>query len=392
MAAHQGIGKTPLYRVWLRQGGPSNRQPHGTWDGVRVTKLGIAAARETLVTATPHMAAIWTDLFESMLVPGCCQLRWAGDGPGIGRDARIAYSGMLGRYMARAHLTEHAGIRVLVPLDVAKRSFEGSPYQIRKPPHDRGHEADWIGLDGHGLVIVEAKGSYDPRIGAWHGPRSVPQCLDIAIEQARRTRVFSRRRGSSREVPAKRWAIASRWGTEDKPALLPTLVAWDCGVSRLNRQVHRELEELLLRADLGGVMEGLGHSKALEPRTGMPLPEVLGSGYRLRIGDLLIEPGFASVLGPLGVRPLRSNDDLRLVRQALEDDIGVAIASLSERYLSTVVERGEWLGAGRIRAEQEVGSSTVDSEEHDVAAPSVARAGLTVAWPRGAGVAIQLER
>ena len=57
--------------------------------------IGNAAARETLVTATPHMAAIWTDLFQSLIVPGS-ELRWRGAGPGVGRDARIAYSSLLG--------------------------------------------------------------------------------------------------------------------------------------------------------------------------------------------------------------------------------------------------------------------------------------------------------
>ena len=131
MTSHHGLKRTPVHRVWLRQGGLTNPWPHGSCHGVRLTEVGIAAARETLVTATPHMAAIWTDQFESMVVPAC-DLQWADNGPGIGRDARIAYSSLLGRYMARAYLTDHAGIRVLVPLDVAKRCFIGSPYLIQK--------------------------------------------------------------------------------------------------------------------------------------------------------------------------------------------------------------------------------------------------------------------
>ena len=106
------------------------------------------------------MAAIWVDLFKSMIMPGR-DLRWSGEGPGIGRDARIAYSSLLGRYMARAYLVEYERVSVLVPLDVAKRRLKGSCYSIEKDPPGRGLEADWIGLDDHGLVIVEAKGTYD---------------------------------------------------------------------------------------------------------------------------------------------------------------------------------------------------------------------------------------
>ena len=90
------------------------------------------------------MAAIWTDLFHSIMVPDSSCLRRRGDGPGIGRDARIAYSSLLGRYMARAYLTEREGVRVLVPLDVAKRYFQRTPrtpYVIKKDPPGRGLEA-----------------------------------------------------------------------------------------------------------------------------------------------------------------------------------------------------------------------------------------------------------
>jgi len=66
------------------------------------------------------MASIWTDLFQSILAPGH-QLRWKDDGPGLGRDAKSAYSSLLGRYMARAYLTAFEGVRVMVPLDLAKR-------------------------------------------------------------------------------------------------------------------------------------------------------------------------------------------------------------------------------------------------------------------------------
>ena len=83
--------------VWLRRGAFSGLYAPGRLHPVWLSQFGNAAARETFATATPHMAAIWTDLFRSMTAPGS-ELRWRGDGPGIGRDARIAYSSLLGRY------------------------------------------------------------------------------------------------------------------------------------------------------------------------------------------------------------------------------------------------------------------------------------------------------
>ena len=130
--------------IWLRRGDPSNPNPPGVWCDLALSVIGNAAARETFVTATSHMAAIWTDLFQSMITQDP-EFRWRGEGPGIGRDARIAYSSLLGRYMARAYLTEHEGVRVLVPLDKAKRQLKETPYVIEKDPPGRGLEADWIG-------------------------------------------------------------------------------------------------------------------------------------------------------------------------------------------------------------------------------------------------------
>ena len=71
--------------IGLRQGGSSNPGASGKEHRVMLSAIGNAAARETLVTATPHMAAMWTDLFDSLLVPNCSGLNWRGNGPGIGR-------------------------------------------------------------------------------------------------------------------------------------------------------------------------------------------------------------------------------------------------------------------------------------------------------------------
>ena len=111
--------------IWLRRGDLLNPQgfARGDYWKVELSAIGNAAARETLLIGTPHMAAIWSDLFQSVAAP-VLELRWLHNGPGVGRDARIAYSSLLGRYMARAYLTECEGIRVLLPLDAAKRRLE----------------------------------------------------------------------------------------------------------------------------------------------------------------------------------------------------------------------------------------------------------------------------
>lgn len=126
--------------TWLRCFTSANPLGHGSVHGHSLYGIGNAAARETLVTATSHMSAFWTSLFDDLLRPGP-DLRWLEDGPGLGRDARIAYSSLLGRYLARAYLTTSEGVLALVPLDVVQRRPRATPYSIYKVP--AGNRASW---------------------------------------------------------------------------------------------------------------------------------------------------------------------------------------------------------------------------------------------------------
>jgi len=354
--------------VWLRRGaGPASRTTGDCWHTVSLRGLGTAAARETFTTATVPFAAVWTEMFLNMVTNDHC-LRWKENGPGIGRDARIAYSGLLGRYMARSYLMKSKDVRVLVPLDTAKRYLEGTPYSIRKDPHDRGLEADWIGLDGNRLVIAEAKGTFDRAISAWNGPDRRPTALKTALGQAKRTAVY---RSSSRPLPAKRWAVASRWATKEN-GLRPVLVAWDSDDGSLGRDDYRELDRILHRADIEEVLKGLGHPEAVgaldEGVTAGRLPGDIG----LRVGEQRLDFGFAAVLGPGGLHPLRGREDLEYVRRVRELTPNVALVSLSSRYA------GETDPERRRVADPEDGGNVAT------------RAGLTVAWlSDGADIGIE---
>ena len=236
------------------------------------------------------MAAIWTNLFESLLVPPPePQLRWAGKGPGIGRDARIAYSSLLGRFVARAHLISDLGVRVLVPLDVAKTALESLGYSIRTKQADPGYRADWIGYDHSGLVIAEAKGNHSGRIA----DRGVhpPSILRPAIRQATRTEVWT-----STEVPARRVAIAARWaGQQHRRA--PELLVWDSEPSRA-RQPDSALFAALSRADGVQILRGLGYPalRDLESTANSKPRVVVFRGHEFG-------PGHIAVADALGVRP-----------------------------------------------------------------------------------------
>ena len=393
------------YRIWLRRNAPFTPNPTGVWRDLTLSAIGNAAARETLATATPHMATIWTDLFQSIVSSGP-ELRWVGDGPGIGRDARIAYSSLLGRYMARAYLTEQGSVRLLVPLDVMKRELQETSYEIAKDPRSRGLEADWIGLDDSGLVIVEAKGTFDKGVRTWRGPSASPRILQTAIKQAERTAVFQRHTG--RKLPATRWAIASRWGT-DYNQLEPTLFAWSSEQHQLADEEYQELARCLIRADLGGVLRGLGHSEAAtmlgvsEPseyaRSGLsqslhesrlppidlePADRAPGDIW-IRVGAQTIEPGFAAAVGPFGVQPIRGEYDVHQVRMALELNLNLAVVSLSSRYATTASHEQRW--PELLEVGQKLDDTDSRLEQHgtmeDTAALISNRSGLTVVWLNG---------
>lgn len=382
-AARQAILSGSRHRrVWLREGKRFTAIPGKSHD-VPLLAVGIVAARETLLTATPHMASIWTDLLASFLLERESWLLWRNYGPGIGRDARISYSSLLGRYLARAYLTEEQGVQTLVPLDVAKRSLKGTRYAITKRS-SRGLEADWIGLDGQGLVIVEAKGSFDSRISAWRGPNALPPTVETAINQAERTILIDRATGH--RLKATRWAVASRWGTEINE-LDPTLIAVrDLGGSDLGEseravegEDYQEFAQVLLGADIEGVKDGLTVSKFGAPETTHdnqgPLP--------IRIGEKSLGPSYSAAFGPFGLHPLRNRADLEIVRGSVRIGAPVAVASLSDSYSRQIVS-GRWsdLSAeveGSWREDDTVpeGQSQVSENARGLV---VERHGLTVAW------------
>ena len=298
-------------------------------------------------------------------------LQWRENGPGIGRDARTAYSSLLGRYMARAYLHAVEGVRILVPLDTARNVLRGSSYRVGQPPPSQGFEADWIGLDARQrLIIAEAKGSSDKSVGTWRGPNSIPQVLRNATEQAQRTQVY--RNTLTTPLPAKRWAVASRWSNEHND-FRPTLLAWDPDEGPLDNEDYQALAKLLHRADVHGVLNGLGHPEAAEVVNAVAPTSRLSGDIGLLIGDRHIEPGFAAVLGPIGLLSLRGRDDLDQLRRIREVNPDVAVASFSTRYASTILDEPRVFDE-----DHQVGLYDTAPDDPDRFAK---QAGLTIVWP-----------
>ena len=237
------------------------------------------------------MAAVWTDLLGALLAPSPePALRWAGKGPGIGRDARIAYSSLLGRFVARAHLIWDLGVRVLVPLDVAKDSLKSKGFSIQTKRGDPGHRADWIGFDHQGLVIAEAKGNYSGSIAS-HALKP-PPILRPAIGQVIRTEVWG-----FAEIPARRVAIATRWATE-RQTRKPELLVWDSQPSQV-WQPNPALVGALSQADGIRVLRGMGYPTPRDPKSTVN-PRL----HRVMFRGREFDRGYIAIADALGVRPL----------------------------------------------------------------------------------------
>ena len=353
----QSTSPTAIRALWLRRDSRPNST--GSWRYLALPSIGNAAARETLVTATSQMAGLWSDLFQSLLAL-TPDLRWRGSGLGIGRDAQSAYSNLLGRYMARAYLTECERVRVLVPLDVAKGCLEGTGYSIGKQPQSQGHEADWIGLDDQGLVICEAKGTSESSYMPWRGPRhSWPQPLQTAIGQARRTIVFADYH--RRVLPARRWAIATRWGVEHT-WLDPTLLAWHDDEDALLQRDYRALARLLPKADLQQMMSAMSISDAEGVSADIQPADTPPDIYRF-LGLQDPDLRFAAAIGPFGVHSLRSERDRSRVSDYIEGNMGFAVVLLSARYIASTLQ-----------------GDTVEEERRSVDGRGATRHGLTVIW------------
>ena len=312
-----------------------------------------------------------------MLAPSD-ELRWRENGPGTGRDARVAYSSLLGRYVARAYLTGNEGVRFLVPVDTARRTLRNSRFHMDSPPREPALEADWIGLDDRHLIIAEAKGSSDKGTTTWSGPTSIPRVLRNAIEQTRRTNVY--RSPATTPLPARRWAVASRWGNEQN-GFEPTLLAWDPEEEPLEEADYRDLAKHLHQSDASDILTGLGHPDAAERLDTTDTTAPLAAELPLLVGGQLIEAGFSAALGPIGIVPLLERSDLEWVDRMRDLNMPLALASLSSRYVRTL---------------------SLDPRavyEDDLADPNKAiradgpriaqHAGLTVAWP-GSGDDIEI--
>jgi hypothetical protein len=154
-------------------------------------------------------------LFEELLVPGGDKLIWKGNGPGRGKEMRRAFSGLFGRFFARAYLARYHDFAWFTPIDGEPTNISKRMRVARLP--GKGMELlDWVcGSASSRIAVAEAKGTSQPSNGTGAG---LPGPIKTADGQLKGVVVEKLRKVAGKErwtaVRTKGCAVMSRWGVE----------------------------------------------------------------------------------------------------------------------------------------------------------------------------------
>ncbi len=211
-----------------------------------------AAAEETL-QGSP-LAPAWLKLFRTHLSENDKHwLVWRGD-LAASAELRRAYSGLYGRFFARALLSEHLGLSNFTSLE-RNGVTVGS---VRVERTKRGDIPDWIAWDDANsrYVLCEAKGSLASN--DFLRP-SGPQCARDGKKQFSRVRTLE----GTRVIHPAQWVAATRWATDDRGGD-PVTLLWDPPVDEHSfgeeeAKIHRTA---LTRAWLDSLAPALGWKDA----------------------------------------------------------------------------------------------------------------------------------
>lgn len=220
-----------------------------------ISLLGVArAAAEETLQGSPLVSS-WLKLFSTQVsLNDSYWLRWRGD-LAESAELRRAYSGLYGRFFARALLTHHLGLSRFLSLKRNGLTIPGSVHVDRQVP---GDIPDWIAWDDRAsrFVLCEAKGSLTSNDFLSAGG---PKCALDGKSQFGRVKTFD---GLTEIHPAK-WVAATRWATDHRK-VNPTTILWDPPsdyrpFAPEDAERHRDA---ISRAWLASIAPGLGWRSA----------------------------------------------------------------------------------------------------------------------------------
>ena len=349
----------------------------GEWP-ISLFRAALCAAEET-IQGSPFASA-WLRLFQEHLsTREPRMLRWRGN-LGSSSEVRRAYSGLYGRYFARALLAGELGITDFIPLEIprktyCKKDFGGvTVWRISK-----GDIPDWIAWDPRrpGHVLCEAKGRLTGSTREFL--TGVPACINEGKTQFARVEVGD---SGNRRIATRDWVAVNRWSTDERRRQAVSLL-WDPpsdGESLTPEEAHGH-GEAMRRHRLRALARGLGNPEfivRIRARGSDSEMPSLGTDAKR---DSPFEPferpsrepheGYyqAAIVTPLGIRPIRDGNDLQEARA-----IGEGAASADEPVMifglangtSKTAESGQvgWLSDNGIVSSD--GSALFDMTSVDV--------------------------
>ncbi|WP_439364229.1 hypothetical protein ACNJYD_30790 [Bradyrhizobium sp. DASA03005] len=278
-------------------------------------------------------------LFDELLAPGTNQLVWKGKGPGLGKEMRRAFSGLFGRFFARAYLERYHRFAWFSPIDGNPTAISRRMRVVRLP--GKGSELpDWVCGGPKRLAVAEAKGTSQPGTGTGGGKPGPIKTAEGQIHGV----VIEKLLGSGNKkrwtaLSTKGWAVMSRWGAELPPrdAFLFALDPETRGQPPSN-QDRDEMIQDVARSHVGHLLAGMGYG---ELASTLLVGQVSDAG-RPQEGASLDLDGEAETtylgvpVGPSGILPV----SIRTARR-LEQDMPGAIKFLG---IDTEVIKGMLTG------------------------------------------------
>lgn len=229
-----------------------------------IDEVARCAWNEILQTA-PRATSLFAFL-EDLLEPGP-NLVWREKGPGRGTEMRRSFSGMFGRFFARAFLETHLDFVWFAAIDGDNFHLSRN-WRVSRRPKSQTEMPDWICARPGELAIGEAKGSHQKGNATRGGMPGPIKTADGQISGVRvQKRVRHRTRTTWQSKGVKGWAVMSRWGLANPPRS-PFLYALDPETEG-EKPTPEEIDELVqavARTHIEQTALGLGLLKSTDDR------------------------------------------------------------------------------------------------------------------------------
>jgi hypothetical protein len=258
-------------------------------------------------------------LFDELLATGSAELVWKGRGPGRGIEMRRAFSGLFGRFFARAYLQRYHGFTWFAPID-GTPTYLSEKVRVRRKTQASSELPDWVCARPGEVAVAEAKGSHQ-KGNATKGGRPGPiktadgQISGVIFEKAQQAGRI--KKWIPRSV--KGWAVMSRWGVEDpKRDAFQYVLDPQTDGEPLSTDEREEIVQDVARVHVAQTLEGMGYTDLAaefgstdiaapaRPRQTASI-EIEGEHPRIYLG---------AAVGPFGLLPM-SLDEAKLTAETL---------------------------------------------------------------------------